>query len=548
MTGGRRRWLTFLEAGALFGVALAVRLKGMPLEPNVDELNHVLAARQYLADGTFSIAEGEPYHRAWLFTVVVAWFFQTFGDSLLIARLPAVLAGSLAPVLVYALGRSAGERAAGLIAGALLSLDSTVVLSAQWARFYPFQLLAFLLATLALYHGFRSPVVTRPWGRWVVVGAAAVLALLALHFQIASIIGLAGMALALAVIKAQELRHLWNRRWRLVLVVAAATMAVGLASGVVTGAISHAWGLAWYDPPWASGGGMGYYFASFLDRYPLLWSLFPLLLLLGAKRNGALTTLTAIPFVVVVGTHTVLPWGEERFVNYITPHFLLSASVGIVEGLGRLRNGFTAYAAERALGGRFGQWLAVGAVAFVVAFAAAANRSFVYTGRMVAQSREARSYRFPGMGPRQPPISWSRAAPVLRGLTDSVSAVVSPNDLKALYFLGRLDYVLNLSRRARPGAPQDDEFGLDPKTGRPLITLRESLRRLVECHPDGVIIAESWDWRNPRVVTEEVADFVESDPGFREIALPRNSGLVAYVWNRSSGRATRACPDASVSP
>ena len=65
-----------------------------------DELYHVLAAQGWLEHGEPRIAEGT-YDRVLGFTILVAWFFDLFGVSLAVGRLPSVIACSLLVVLIF---------------------------------------------------------------------------------------------------------------------------------------------------------------------------------------------------------------------------------------------------------------------------------------------------------------------------------------------------------------------------------------------------------------------------------------------------------------
>jgi hypothetical protein len=91
---------------ALFFGSLLVRLINLGSPPEFDELYTVLAAQGCLVDGEPQIAEGL-YDRARLYTILVAVFFDWFGESLVVARIPSVIAGSL---LVVGSGASAPAR------------------------------------------------------------------------------------------------------------------------------------------------------------------------------------------------------------------------------------------------------------------------------------------------------------------------------------------------------------------------------------------------------------------------------------------------------
>ena len=101
--------LTRRSALILFLLALAVRLIHLARSPHRDELFHVMAALSLLADGDLSVDGGSPYNRAWSFTYLIAGLFRLFGESLVVARLPGVLAGAgLVAILFLWVRKNAG--------------------------------------------------------------------------------------------------------------------------------------------------------------------------------------------------------------------------------------------------------------------------------------------------------------------------------------------------------------------------------------------------------------------------------------------------------
>ena len=156
MTGPSRR-TALVEAVVISAIALAIRLPGIGQDAGGDELYHILAAQQYLADGTLSIHGAEPYTRARFFTMLVAACMRLFGDSPEAARIPALAAGTLTVLLGFLWVRSLGERAGAWVAGLLLALDPELVKLSQWARFYTLQHLAILSGAIAVLADAERP-------------------------------------------------------------------------------------------------------------------------------------------------------------------------------------------------------------------------------------------------------------------------------------------------------------------------------------------------------------------------------------------------------
>ena len=66
--------------------------------------------------------------------------------------------------------------------------------------------------------------------------------------------------------------------------------------------------------------------------------------------------------------------------------------------------------------------------------------------------------------------------------------VLTPSDLHFLYYLGDYDFVVNPNRLSEI---QGHEFSLDPRTGRAVVGTADSLDLIMQCYPDGLIVAEA---------------------------------------------------------
>src|SRR6478672_2878579 len=137
---------------AVFAIALVTRLFGLHHTPYVDELNHVMAAHSLLAHGTLELTPGgEPYARARLFTYLTAALFRVFGESLAVARIPAVIAGAALVAVLFVWVRSVAGRAAAWIAAVLFCFQPQSIYLSQLARFYTIQTLCFFGGAILIY-------------------------------------------------------------------------------------------------------------------------------------------------------------------------------------------------------------------------------------------------------------------------------------------------------------------------------------------------------------------------------------------------------------
>src|SRR5690606_35034555 len=179
--------LAFLTA-----LALIVRLIQLDHTVQVDELNHIFAARSLLEDGTLQIGDdGGLYTRAWDFTYVVAAAFALLGESVVVARIPAMLAGTALVAVLFAWTRSVAGRGAAWLAALFLCFDPTAIFLSQFNRFYTIHALLFLLGAIAVFSLCTQPASPR---RRIGLGLAALAAFaLAYHLQVTTMVGVAGV-------------------------------------------------------------------------------------------------------------------------------------------------------------------------------------------------------------------------------------------------------------------------------------------------------------------------------------------------------------------
>ncbi|HEX8374911.1 MAG TPA: glycosyltransferase family 39 protein, partial [Geminicoccaceae bacterium] len=145
---------------------------GLGRAPHPDELYQTLAAQGLLATGEPRIAEGL-YTRAYAQTWLIAQSLRLFGDTLEAARLSSLLSVAAAAGILFAwLRREAGPAAAWLGAAGF-ALSPFAVETAQFARIYGVQTLAFLLACLAVHGAVLGPRPPPPPGGEGATAAAA---------------------------------------------------------------------------------------------------------------------------------------------------------------------------------------------------------------------------------------------------------------------------------------------------------------------------------------------------------------------------------------
>jgi 4-amino-4-deoxy-L-arabinose transferase-like glycosyltransferase len=310
-----------LEVVLVAAVALAVRLVDLGYPPFIDELHHLLAAESLLETGTLTIHDGVGYARARLFTYLVAGFFAVFGQSLEVARLPAVLSGVLLVCLVFVWLRAEAGRIAAWTGGLLLCFAPISLYLSQQVRFYSLHALAFWVGTFGVYRllAREDPPARRVWIGLVCLAAF----LFALNLQITTVIGLAGVLLFALLVtspRAFDAVRRSRHRWLIVGATAAAVGVLVTAAaflGVFGFILDRAlrvdfWGLERAD-------NLRFYHWLLNDEYSFLWTLFPVAVLLALANRWKAGLLFTVVFGVAFLGHSIAAWKAERFLFYALP-------------------------------------------------------------------------------------------------------------------------------------------------------------------------------------------------------------------------------------
>jgi hypothetical protein len=515
--------LLFLFCCALYAINL-------DKPPHFDELYHVLAARGFEATGQYAIAEGV-YTRAWLFTRVVAGLFGLLGEHLWVARLPSVVCVALMSAILFAwMRREAGLLAAAIGAG-MFAVSPFAVDIAQFARFYGVHGLAFLAGALLVHDlvtGPRSTLGMAARGAGIVVAMAV-----ALMFQVTTFIGIVGLG-TWAVL---YLCGPWflrrdvpaSRRWAVLgglLLLAALVVVVGAATGKLDVALR----MYRATPLWSESNAndVTFYHVWLILYYPTLWTLLPVLFIVGLVARGRVTFFAGIVFAVAIVLHSFAGAKDLRYIFYAMPFLFIVWGVGVAAVLSRLVGYYRDHAGivmARVLPGRRSAGLVRAAEAVAVVWLIAANAASIRTPLMLADIT---------IPPERPPPRWELAKPVLEPLMKDADVVLVSSELEALYFLGSYDVLISKSRIGeRAGAigrVEAPEFSRDTRTGRPLISKPPSLEKLMACNRRGIIITSIYRWRHDPMLDDAMADLIvqHADP----VELPKGSRMMAFTWDR----------------
>jgi hypothetical protein len=405
----------------------------------------------------------------------------------------------------------------------------------QLARFYTIQTLCFFVGATLVYRIVTDRALSRSRAL-LLAAAAALLFLLALHFQVITIVGIAGV-LAWAV---ADRARASLRRSQLLVAIAVAIIAIALAGLAIRhGAFARQLAMFSYVDQWAAANrhNVRYYHDLFLDQYATLWTLFPLLAILAIYRNGRAALFSLAPFVIAFVAHSLAAWKAERYLFSVMPMFFAIVGIGLAEGAVRVRpavEGALDWLAGHALSPRARSVCLALVIAFVAGFAAIGNGATSYTIKMFRESDA--DWQLPQLYRGQP--DWDAAHPVLGPAADSAALLISSSELKSLYYLHRVDVLLSGDYLGDPRKP-GPEFTIFHKLARPVVSTTASLQQLRACYATGLLIAEHGQWRTPWSIQSGVADYIETS--MEQVKLPQPTRLIAYRWRTSVPDSTADC-------
>jgi hypothetical protein len=527
------------ELGLLALIALMPRLAHLDAPPYFDEVYHILAARSWAAEGTFALADGV-YTRAAGFTTAIALLFKVAGESLVVARVPAVMAGTLLVVVVgWWTGRTAG-RTAGWIAALLVAIDPGAIYVSQIVRFYAPHALFVFLATAGLFL-LADQWSSRPaWWRGLL--SAGILALLgaAGHLQVTTLVTVTGLGLWGGGVL---FRWWWQRRrkhpaWRWLPIWVAALLLAAVVGLAATGLAAQLWNEFRSTALWARADASEPRFYKWVleSRYPVFFSLLPVSILLAWRYRPRVAVFAAVMFSTAFLLHSLAAIKAERYLFHAIPFFHILTGIALTAILPAMRT-LVADVAAAFLPMRAGLRLHVATrttiLVILAAVLAASTPVLATTRRMLLADEFAASFPRP---------HWNHAAARLRPVAESASVVITSALPKAIYYLQRGEVTLSLTQlgEVAPRNVDDREFAVDYRTGRPTISTVGSLEALRACHRSGLIVVEAFEWRKRYGTTPEVADYLEQH--MAEVPLPEAWRLHVFSWEHGADWTPQPCP------
>jgi 4-amino-4-deoxy-L-arabinose transferase-like glycosyltransferase len=522
-------WWQSPRVAPLLVFAFALMLFSLNLDrpPHPDELHHALAAKGLQETGRPALAEGE-YWRGLPHTWMVAASYTIFGEGLASARIPTVILVAAVALILFAWIRREVDSLAAWMTAVLFISSPFAVEIAQFSRFYALQMLCFMLGSIGVYvSAVRQLSLAR---RLLLIIGATALLVTALLLQITTAIGLFGVAVWAAGLAA--VRFYTNsddvavkRKWATtgLILVGIAIFAIAY----ITGVLDLAWDRfrATSLTNSSSRNEFWFYHVRFLLFYPTLWPLAGLFAVLAIIRSPKLAWLCIAIFVISFLLGSFAGPKNTRYLSFATPFLAIIWGIGLAHILPALRN-YTELMRARlvdtlSLPHRFRSVMGTSAVFLILAIVLIMNPFWIRTAALIGNV---------ALPMEIPATDWRTAREALAPWTRDAGIMITTEELGAIFFLGRSDVRFSPSKLQELPPDQQREFGIDFRTGRPIITTPSSVEKLIDCFPQGFIVGPIENWGDPILISEEIQAVLErrAEP----IEVPQQSYLYAWGWNR----------------
>lgn len=513
---------TALAAFAILLGAIALRSALLNAPAEFDEYYQLLAARGWLETGRPTILDGE-YTRAIGFTGVVAWLFSvTDSASMATGRLVALTAGALIPPLLFLWLKLRIGWVAGLIGAGLALFWPQGIWEAQMLRFYSWHSLLFMIGAIAVFEAVARQGLPR-----ALLGGLAVLAFyFAFHLQVTTMIGVAGILLWIGVVLILPAMWRHPRRWLLLGSLAGATLVITILLWM-SGTLAGLWEFYRWTPGWnAHLQDKVTYYSNHLRRtYSVLWPLFPVAALLAYWRYPRMTLFCSLVFLFILLAQSFGGMKATRYLSYGMPFFfsvygLAAAAIWPAASDAVLRG-------AEALNPTKFRWVAKGLAILALAFAVVVNPFFSDTLKGAAGRAIAPSGDFPS--------DWSRLPDILGDWQNAPFRLILMDELQPIAMLGDYDVLFSPTRMDE--LPEQFDFSIDPRTGRPVIEELETVAAILRCQPEGLLVTPSPPFWGPDQEEEWLPLF---EAAGRTVETRRQHKIFALYWHGGSSDAA-AC-------
>jgi 4-amino-4-deoxy-L-arabinose transferase-like glycosyltransferase len=528
----------YLGAAAAALLALVLAWPYLDHVPDYDEFYTLLAARGWLETGAPAIADGE-YTRAFAFTLTQAAFFSVFGESLIVARLPSLISVMVLAAGLYLWVRHVAGTGAAALSAVFFAFNPLTVEMAQFGRFYAPQALAIGATALCVYYACRATGTRR-----IGLAAGALFgAALAYELQATTVIALCAFAFWVAVVVADRLLRAAPTpaaKGRVVgaLAGAALVMAAGLwLSGLAEMFWKEFQTTTYWGATESRAGNIRFYHQTLDKNLGIFWSLVPIAAAVAIVRRRSEMLFLATFVGITLALHSLAAQKDERYVFYIAPFIAALLGAGLATAICHyaawLRRGTPAVLEPAGLR-RFAAPVAGVVAAATVLFVFANNPPVADMLRMLAGAPSVERLDYSWVA------NWPAEVETVKPLVAPPTILVTSSGMKAVYYLGDYDFELNANVADETDTRQD--FGIDPRTGRQVLSRPESVELLLRCYPHIVFVADESRWSRDTAVPVATSALIEARAE-RVPTEPDSKLLVFKVSNPAASPSAEFCKE-----
>jgi hypothetical protein len=266
-----------------------------------------------------------------------------------------------------------------------------------------------------------------------------------------------------------------------------------------------------------------FYYLQTIILYPILWSLVGIVALFAIVKSSRLAWYAITVFSVSFLVMSFAGPKATRYLSFAQPFLVIVWGAGLAyilpplwryAGVMRIRLAETFALPQRVT-------LIVGntVVILVLSTVALSNPFWVRTATMIGNI---------ALPIETPMTDWRAARAALGSWTAKADIMITTEELGAIYFFGRSDVRFSSSKLRELAPDQQKEFGIDYRTGRPIISKPESLEQLITCFERGIIVGPIEHWGNSILISEAVQNVITRYA--RPIEVPKESYLYAWGW------------------
>lgn len=436
--------------------------------PEYDELLHLLAARSINETGVPAIADGL-YPRAILYTKLVA-FVSALGDNeLVLSRLPALLSGMALVTLVGIWLTVRVGWLAGVSAATVLALAPSTVHLSVLIRFYTLHALAVTAMAILVFEAFRQPFELKKL-LWTSV-LAAICFLFAMQLQVLTLVTALGVGCGMVLVLLMDFRKpllAFISSNRTISLTGLVVAVFALATVLVLSEVDIVGKLRGVTPAWSEGrsNDMTFYLNNMGAFMPFIWPAFPIMALAALMSENRLALFGITVVVVGLFIGSLASQKATRYIYHILP------IISIVWGIGFQT--LVLSAARTVSGSTFVKGTKASVLVLLIVATCLFNTEEVKRGLKLLTGRGTLDKSIPVLN--EP--DWVATRSILEPLLNEAEDVLVSSGVKSLYAYGRYDFELN--KTVVDESDTGDEFGLDSRTGRRVISDVNSLIQVVD--------------------------------------------------------------------